>query len=45
LRDPFKDSVFARPLYIISEKVVDLLKKSKIKGVEFEPVKIINSQG
>jgi len=44
LRKPFNDSVFARSLYIVSEKVVDILREERIKGVEFEPVIILNSE-
>jgi len=40
LREPFSDSIFARPLYIVSEKVKGVLEDAKVKGVEFVPVSI-----
>lgn len=38
LREPFKDSVFARPLYIVSDKLSDILQESAVKGVDFDPI-------
>ena len=38
LRKPFKDSVFARPLYIVSDKLSDILQESAVKGVDFDPI-------
>ena len=41
LRSPFKDSVFATPLYIVSSQVADCLNNQGVKGIDFEPVAII----
>jgi len=38
LRDPFADSVFASPLYLAGERVLDVLESERVKGIDFEPV-------
>jgi hypothetical protein len=43
LRTPFKESVFAGPYFIISDKVKNFLEEEKVKGLEFEPVTILST--
>lgn len=38
LRDPFKDSVFAKPMYVAGSRLIDALKQANVEGLEFEPV-------
>ncbi|MFX0209606.1 MAG: hypothetical protein ACFFDT_26740 [Candidatus Hodarchaeota archaeon] len=43
LRTPFKDSVLAKPKFIVSCKVKNLLEEEKVRGLEFEPVTILST--
>lgn len=38
LRSPFNDSVIAGPLYIVSEMVMDCLRKLRVRNIDFEDV-------
>jgi hypothetical protein len=38
LRTPFKESVFAAPMYVCSARLADFLSTQQLKGVSFEPV-------
>jgi hypothetical protein len=40
LRDPFRKSVFAAPLYVAGEKLTDILDAERVKGIELQPVVI-----
>lgn len=40
LRSPFKDSVLAAPMYVGSARLVDVLRAHKVRGLEFEPVRL-----
>ncbi len=40
LREPFKQSVFAAPLFIVSHRVMKCFKELNVKNVEFEEVTI-----
>ena len=40
LRTPFKDSGFAAPLLVVSQRIVEIFRNKKIKGVEFIPIVI-----
>ena len=42
LRPPLKDSTFACPQCIVSERVIDLLKHEKVRRFTFFPIKILN---
>jgi hypothetical protein len=41
LRKPFKQSVFAAPLCVISDKVMIGLDQLKIKGVDYSQIKVV----
>lgn len=41
LRSPFSESVFARPLYIVSRTVKDVLCGLRLREAEFQPVNIM----
>jgi hypothetical protein len=41
LREPFEDSHFAQPLLLIKPKVFKVLRKHKVRGLEFVPVNIV----
>jgi len=38
LREPFKDSVFAAPKHVVSDRIKDIVQKWKTRDVRFEPV-------
>jgi hypothetical protein len=38
LRESFRESVFAAPLYVAGERLTRVLETEKVKGVELEPV-------
>ncbi len=38
LRLPFKDSVFAAPLFIVSDRLRSLLSAAKVRNLRFDPV-------
>ncbi|CCB87790.1 hypothetical protein [Simkania negevensis] len=38
LRQPFKESGFAEPKFIVAEDLKDFFEREKIRGVEFEPM-------
>jgi len=38
IREPFKESAFAAPKHIISERFKEILEKMKVKNIDFEPV-------
>lgn len=40
LREPFSDSVFAAPLYVVSARFKSVLEASKVKRVDYQPVVI-----
>ncbi len=43
LREPFKDSVFASPLFVVSDLIKNAFETEKIKTVTFEPVTLLVS--
>lgn len=41
LRQPFKESGFAEPKFIVSEDLKDLFEREKVRGVEFELITVV----
>jgi hypothetical protein len=40
LREPFRKSVFAAPLYVASDSLTNILDAERVKGIELQPVSI-----
>jgi hypothetical protein len=40
LRVPFKDSHFPQPLVLVKPKVFEAFEKSKVRSVEFIPIRL-----
>jgi hypothetical protein len=45
LRTPFRDSVFAAPLYVAGARLVSALREAGVKTVELEPVRVVTVSG
>ncbi len=43
IREPFSESIFAKPILIVSDKVVELLKSETIRTDSFDPIKILTN--
>lgn len=43
LREPFQESQFAKPMFLIGSRVFDILQRHKVKGLSFEPVAILEN--